>query len=112
MAEPSLHHSTSPDPVPNNTHSSDGSGSSPRQEEKEKTVDEGFEAAAGSNRVHSEGSVHAPVSLPLRQAWKPRAAQSKIHDVTEKFTAACAGRCFVAFSFGLGVPMLGIASSV
>jgi hypothetical protein len=45
------------------------------------------------NRVQNEGSdVHAPLSLPVRQAYRQPANQPRIHDITDKFTKACEGK--------------------
>jgi hypothetical protein len=54
-------------------------------------VDEGL-ASSSANRVQDDGSgVFAPLSLPVRQAFKQPVAQPKIHDITSKFTKACEG---------------------
>ncbi|KAF2688921.1 amino-acid N-acetyltransferas-like protein subunit Mak10 [Lentithecium fluviatile CBS 122367] len=48
-------------------------------------------SSANSSRVHNDGSVYAPISLPLRQAFKQHVAKTNIHNITEKFTKACNG---------------------
>jgi hypothetical protein len=55
-------------------------------------VDEG-PGSRSVNRVQNEGSdVHAPLSLPVRQAYRQPVNQPRIHDITDKFTKACEGK--------------------
>jgi len=62
-------------------------------------VDEGL-ASSSANRVQDDddSDVFAPLSLPVRQAFKQPVVQPRIHDVTAKFTRACEGAFFL-YSF-------------
>lgn len=88
MAEPSLRHDTRSTQDPNEIAPYDGAGAFHSSRFVDNDVDE---ALGASNNVSKSSSAHEkPVSLPLRQASKqPVTPQTRIHDITEKFTSAC-----------------------
>jgi hypothetical protein len=105
MAEPPLSHNGSVVQDYNAITPFDGTGVLPRLYPQE-VVLMGL-ASSSTNRVQNDGSAYAPISLPLRQAFKQPVAQTKIHDITEKFTRACNGK-FIFFlcevpTFGMDI---------
>ena len=103
MAEPSLHHNTTS--TQNLDALADSNGTGPLQSISFPfaSVDEAS-GPSFANAVPQENSGLAHSGLPLRQAPRRGASPPQIHDVTEKFTRACKGKCWVMHE----VPILGI----